>query len=866
MSRADPGFGRLRPMGERAIVGAMRQFEKLGAFYLGREIGAEEAERGDPLLYEARDLTTHAVVVGMTGSGKTGLCVSLLEEAALDGVPAIAIDPKGDIGNLLLTFPELRAEDFEPWIDEGEARRRQQSVAERAAEVAESWKTGLAAWEQGPERIARLRETVDLPIYTPGSSSGIGLSVLGSFEAPAGEAAQDADALRERLMGAVSGLLGLLGLDADPLQSADHIFLSTLLQDAWERGAAMGLAELIRAIQDPPIARVGVMDLDTFYPPKKRQELAMRINALLASPGFQPWLAGEKLDIERLLYTPAGKPRISIVSIAHLGDDERMFFVTLLLTELIAWMRRQPGTSSLRALLYMDEVFGFLPPVANPPSKTPMLTLLKQARAFGLGVVLATQNPVDVDYKALSNCGTWFLGRLQTERDVNRVIDGLSGAADAAGQAVDAASLRTTLARLQGRQFLMNNVHEPRPLLFQTRWALSYLRGPLTRAQIRSLMDQREDAKPAEPSPLGEASIVGAPAPATRAVATEQPFPIESAPSPATESPAFRVAQAAPEQAVATQAVAARQEAATAPPALSSDDDDASLVRPAVPEHLEEVFLGTPSGDFLYQPGMLATVRLRYVKAQAQLDAAFERSLLVPLEEPMASLWSGAHIVDPASLAVTLEPAPKACYLELPRGLTNKSKLRSIESALKTTLVAEHAMQIGYCAEHKLYSKAGESRMQFMARVQMASREARDEQIGKLEDRYGRRLAQVEERLRKAMSRVEKDRDDLGRAERERTMAILGAVGSLFGRRSTRRTFSAVERVGKEKEDLRRSEETVEAVRMDLQALQDEVAAAIAEVHARFDAPPAIEELAVRPRKQQIDVLRLCLAWVPIAR
>src|SRR3990172_8052895 len=177
--------------------------------------------------------------------------------------------------------------------------------------------------------------------------------------------------------------------------------------------------------KDPrPFGKIGVVDLESFYPAAERTKLSMRLNNLLASPTFASWLEGEPLDVAEMLYTPAGKPRLAIVSIAHLDDAQRMFLVTILLNEGLAWIRTQPGTSSLRAILYMDEVFGFFPPSANPPSKTPMLTLLKQARAYGLGVVLATQNPVDLDYKGLGNAGTWFLGRLQTERDKLRVLYG----------------------------------------------------------------------------------------------------------------------------------------------------------------------------------------------------------------------------------------------------------------------------------------------------------------------------------------------------------------------------------------------------------------------------------------------------------
>ncbi|MFH1922894.1 MAG: ATP-binding protein, partial [Planctomycetota bacterium] len=488
----------------------LENFEKLGAFYLGKlhDLG-RGAVRDDLLLYDSKDLTTHAVCVGMTGSGKTGLCLALLEEAAIDGVPAIAIDPKGDLGNLLLTFPNLEPSDFRPWIDESAAAREGLTPDQFAARTAKIWREGLADWGQSPERIEKFRSAVDVALYTPGSSAGLPLSVLGTFTAPPAAVLNDADALRERVGSAASGLLALLGVDADPVHSREHILISNLLDHAWRQGRGLDIVALIQAIQEPPFEKVGVFDLETFYPADDRLDLSMRLNNLLASPSFAGWMEGEPLDVKRLLYTPEGKPRLSIVSIAHLSESERMFFVTILLNEVLAWVRSQPGTSSLRALLYMDEVFGYFPPVANPPSKKPMLTLLKQARAYGLGVVLATQNPVDLDYKGLSNTGTWFLGRLQTERDKARVLEGLEGASVQAGATFNRQEMEATLAGLGNRVFLMNNVHEDRPVVFQTRWVLSYLRGPLTRQQIRRLMDPRKQKAAEAPTAATTSAAAG---------------------------------------------------------------------------------------------------------------------------------------------------------------------------------------------------------------------------------------------------------------------------------------------------------------------------------------------------------------------
>jgi len=460
-------------------------FEKLGSFYLGKT-----TDGGTPLLYDSRDLVTHAVCVGMTGSGKTGLCLALLEEAAMDDIPAIIIDPKGDLGNLLLTFPDLRPEDFRPWIVGEDAVRKGMDPDAWAAKQAETWREGLAAWGQSGERIRALRAKAEFAIFTPGSSAGIPVNLVDAFHAPEGA---DDEALAEHALTSVAGLLGLLGSSADPSKSREGSFLSAILMTEWMAGRSVDLPGLISKIQKPPFDKVGVMDLESFYPEKARFEMVLALNTLLSSPGFAMWQAGEPLNVGKLLHTDGGKPRHAIFSIAHLDDAQRMFFVTLLLNEVVAWMRKQSGTTSLRALVYMDEIFGYFPPVANPPSKLPLLTLLKQARAFGVGVVLATQNPVDLDYKGLANAGTWFIGRLQTDRDKARVIEGLMGVSSAFSKA----DLEKLMSGLGSRKFLLNNVHDDGPVVFESRWVMSYLRGPLTRDQIKTLMSGSRSQPPA---------------------------------------------------------------------------------------------------------------------------------------------------------------------------------------------------------------------------------------------------------------------------------------------------------------------------------------------------------------------------------
>lgn len=466
----------------------MQDFEKLGVFYLGKIVNPKDGKLTDDLLlYDSKDLTTHAVCVGMTGSGKTGLGITILEEAAIDKIPAIIIDPKGDLGNLLLTFPDLSASEFLPWVDAAEAERNGLDVKAYSEKVAKTWKEGLAKWGEGSQRVQSFKNSAEVVIYTPASKAGIPLSILSSFAAPSKEMMLDAGAVRDRVLSVTSSLLGLLGINADPIKSREHILISTIINQSWEKGQDLDIASLIQQVQKPPFSKVGVLDVDTFFPAKDRLALSISLNNLLASPGFQAWMEGEPLDVGQLLHTPEGKPKFAVISIAHLSDAERMFFVTLLLNEVLSWMRRQSGTSSLRAILYMDEIFGYFPPTSMPPSKIPMLTLLKQARAFGVGIVLATQNPVDLDYKGLANCGTWFIGKLQTERDKARVLEGLSTASN--GE-INASTLDKMLALTGNRTFIMRSIHEKDPILFQTRWTLSYLRGPLTLAQIDKLTNR----------------------------------------------------------------------------------------------------------------------------------------------------------------------------------------------------------------------------------------------------------------------------------------------------------------------------------------------------------------------------------------
>jgi len=799
---------------------SLPEFEKLGAFYLGREWNAETGKASGPtLLYDSKDLTTHAVCVGMTGSGKTGLCVSLLEEAALDGVPALAIDPKGDIANLLLTFPELRPEDFRPWVDEGEATRKGCTPDEYATRVAKTWRDGLASWGEDGERIRRLRAAADFAIYTPGSSAGRSLSVLRSFDAPAPAVRDDDDARREKVRASVSGLLALLGRNADPIQSREHILLSNLLDRAWRAGRDLDLASLINEIQSPPFERVGVLDLDSFYPPKERFELAMTLNNLLASPDFASWMSGEPLDVQRLLYGEDGRPRISILSIAHLSESERMFFVTLLLNEVVAWMRGQAGTSSLRALLYMDEVFGYFPPTANPPSKIPMLTLLKQARAYGLGCVLATQNPVDLDYKGLSNTGTWFLGRLQTERDKARVLDGLEGAASTTGAGFDRAKIEATLSGLDSRVFLMNNVHDDAPLLFHTRWAMSYLRGPLTRSQIRRLSD-------AQPAPAS-AKVSAAPAPA---------------------KPKAPAASARP------------------------------VVPPGVPQGFLDASAPLPEGStLLYRPALRSVAQLHFANATRGVDLWREVTALAWLEGARAPAdpWKETSWSEVRSAELAAEGSPDAAYAPLPKGSTDKKRLATWSKKLASACYREHTQPLWHCKELRTWSEPPEAEGDFRARLGQLGRERRDLEIEKLRKRYTPKLARLETRRQRAEDKLGREQAQLSEQKQSTLISAGTAVlGALFGRKAmSTGTASRVgttlrrgTKISKEKGDVERALRDLEEAAENFRELEAEFAEELTELEERPAAADFELDLRpLRPRKSDISLDPIQLVWTPWA-
>jgi hypothetical protein len=808
----------------------MQDFEKLGVFYLGREYDLRESKPLDNLiLYDSKDLVTHAVCVGMTGSGKTGLCLALIEEAAIDSIPAIIIDPKGDLANLLLTFPQLRGEDFAPWVNAEDAAKKNLSVADYANAQAETWKKGLESWGQDGARIQRLRDAVgDIRVYTPGSNAGFPVSILKSFAAPTAEVLGDGELLRERVSTTVTSLLGLLGIEADPLQSREHILLSTILNWAWMQGKDLDLGLLIQYVQNPPVAKVGVLDIETFYPSKDRFGLVMSLNNLLAAPGFSAWMEGEPLDIQQLLYTPHGKPRLAIFSIAHLNDAERMFFVSLLLNQVVGWMRAQSGTTSLRALLYMDEIFGYFPPTANPPSKLPLLILLKQARAFGLGVVLATQNPVDLDYKGLANAGTWFIGRLQTERDKARVLEGLEGAAAAAGAKFDRAMMEQTLAGLGNRIFLMNNTHEDAPVVFQTRWALSYLRGPLTRNQIKTLMD------PLKPP----VTMVQPPPPV---ITPTTPVPTMTATPPT--------------------------------PVMAASGGGAA---PSIPPDVQQFFIPTrgsaPAGSSLiYKPALIGSAKVNFVDAKTKVDFAQEVTAMTPITDEVVPVsWDNAREAGVAVSDLEREAASGAAFANLPPAAAKAKSYAAWSKDFLTWLYGVQKVELLKSPNTKALSKPGESERDFRLRLGQAGREGRDAAMAQLRGKYAPKIAALQERLRKAQQAMA-EQEEQAKQQQMQTAISFGAtlLGAFVGRKgsSVGRATTAVRGVGrslKERSDVGRAEETVEVLQKQLADLDQEFKAKTQELESSLDAQAeTLETITIKPKKSNIAVQLVALAWAP---
>jgi len=799
-----------------------------GKFYIGKSYDLKKkAIIEKATLYDPDDLTTHGVVVGMTGSGKTGLCIDILEEAALNGIPALVIDPKGDIANLLLHFPSLSPQDFEPWVDADTAQREGKTTAELAQEIADLWKSGLAKWDIDSERIERVRQAVDYAVYTPGSDAAIPVSILTSLQVPSLSWDENREVIREKISSTATALLGLVGIEADPVKSREHILLANLIERAWTDGVDLDLSELIRQIQNPPFDRLGAFEMDQFYPEDDRFELAVSLNNLLAAPSFQAWVEGMPLDIDAFLWGEDGKPRQSIFYLAHLPEAERMFFVTLLLTAVEAWMYQQSGSDSLRALLYIDEVFGFMPPVAKPPSKPPLLRLLKQARAFGLGLLLTTQNPADLDYKGLSNAGTWFIGRLQTERDKLRLLEGLEGI-EAGKAGFSRSKADKSISSLGKRVFLLHNVHEKAPEIFHTRWAMAYLKGPITRTQLRDLN-----------------ALVGA-----------------DAKAPSKEK---------------KRAAKTKKQAGTS---LSS-------TRPSVPTGMEELFLSNnltvaqalkaagkdaPKAKRLgivYRPSLLAQASVRYLDRKNAIDQENRVAALSMDVDPRGIVrWEEMHASPFSSQSFDDNPAPESQFVDLEKPFSDAKLLKSLEKDFLDYVYHGAGLTLASNAGLKLVAKPGVTTAEFREQCAEAAQEGRDAEAETLGEKYEKKIKAIETRLVKEERELAEDQAE-HQSRKMEELATLGEsiLGLIGGSRSRRRVSTSVTKrrmTSQAKADVEESLDVIEEFKQELTELEAELSEELNELADRWgDAAAAIEEITITPYKKNILIEHFGVAWYP---
>jgi hypothetical protein len=788
-------------------------YEKLGLFYLGREKDIQSGEDSENLLLvKNKNLTTHAAIIGMTGSGKTGLGVGIIEEAVLDKIPSIVIDPKGDMGDLLLAFPDFDPKKFEPWIDKAEAERKGMDIPTYAQKIAKTWEEGIESWGQDRERVKRYKEGADFTIYTPGSSAGIPLSVLSSFDAPSPDILDDPDTFAYMLGSTVSSILALVGEDADPLTSKPYLLLTTIFKYFWKKGQSLTLEALIGHVTNPPFEKVGVLPLKSFYPQNERLKLAMLLNNVLASPTFAAWIEGEPLDIEKLLYTPDAKPRVAILSIAHLNDNERMFFVTLLLNKYISWMRTLSGTGSLRTLLYMDEIFGFFPATSNPPSKEPMLLLLKQARAYGIGVVLSTQNPVDLDYKGLSNIGSWFIGRLQTKQDIDRVIDGLI---KSGSEALDKKRITGLLSNMPKRTFLLKSAHRDNIALFGTRWVLSYLAGPLSKPQIKRLMEEKKALLKHEQS-------------------ATQPQPLMQRPA------------------------AKKQSKVATPPPLS--------------EEIDQFYLNTFTQECSYRPYLLANATIHFYNAKRAIDEEESHYLKYPLDPRMKDIsWEeGMENEDDFDL-YDIAPIEGCGYERVPEFITELKNCKPLEKSFANYLYRSQKITLYRVPKLKLESTPEEDEAQFRVRVADYLRDEKEEAIERLKSKYAKKRESLERKLSRALEKLDKEEADVSASTTNTVLSVgMTILDAFLGRSAIKRSTtskagSALRNAGRmyrEKDDVERARARVEEIEEEIEALEEALQEEIEEISEMYEIENyEIEPFYIKPRRSDIHDIEIALLW-----
>jgi len=815
-------------------------------FYLGRafDLAAGKLSK-DKVLYDPSDLTTHAVVTGMTGSGKTGLCIGLMEEAALEQIPALIIDPKGDLTNLLLHFPDFLPADFKPWLDAEMVRRQGKTIEEMSTETAAMWKQGLADWEITPDRLRDLKDSVNFTIFTPGSDAGKRVSILSSFEAPSVPWEGNSEILREKISATATALLGLVGFeDIDPIRSREHILLANIFENAWSKGNNLDLTELILQTQTPPFEKLGAFPVETFFPEKERLSLAMSLNNILAAPSFGSWREGHPLDIPSLLFSADGKPRHNVFYIAHLSDSERMFFVTLLLSAVETWMRTQAGSSALRALIYFDEISGYLPPKLNPPSKQPIIRMLKQARAFGVGLLLATQNPIDLDYKALSNAGTWFIGKLQTEWDKQRFLDGLESATGG----LDRAEFGKIISALGKRVFLMHNVHAKVPVIFQTRWTMNFLAGPLTRTQIPLLN-----------------KIVGA---------NEGPEVAQAVSSPEPTDNASKTSAALASEGMTVKA-------------QNRPVSKGSLTKPAIPDGVDEFFLPlsfslteafsaaaepipveSKLSAVLYRPVFLGSARSRILDRRYGIDTEIETAVLVDSPDKNGEInWDDFAYRGPSLDKLENSPAPQATFDSLFPPLTNAKSIANMKRDYGDWIYRTVKMTVRENKELKVVARPGMTQAEFKTECTNAARSGRDLELAKASTTIDHQIDTLERKLEKEQAELKNDQDELGSRSLEQTQSIAENVFGVFSRGRTRRLSRAIEKnrmKDQAEADVEESKISIDQMKEQIADLQKQREQKNQEISARWgNIVEKVEEVPLTPRKSDIFIDRFGVAWMP---
>ncbi len=863
-------------------------------FYLGRRYNPSTHRLTDDVVYyDSRDLTTHAVVLGMTGSGKTGLCVTLLEEAILDNIPAIVIDPKGDITNLLLSFPDLLPTDFAPWINPDDARRAGMEPAQYAADVAQRWRDGLGSWGIVPDRVRWLQRATNYRIYTPGSDTGLPISILASLRAPRDGWAGNEEGHRERINGIVTALLALVGKDAKPIQDKEHVLIANIFEAAWMRGQDLTLEDIILQIQKPPFTKLGVFPVDEYMAEKERYKLAMELNNIIAAPSFQSWINGEPMDIQRLLYQPDGRPRVSIFYIAHLSEPERMFIVTLLLEAMLGWMRSLSGTTSLRALLYIDEMFGYFPPhPRNPPTKEPLLRLLKQARAFGIGLMLATQNPADLDYKGLSNAGTWFIGRLQSENDKNRVMAGLQ-TLNTAENEIDVKDIGRLISDIEPRVFLMHNVHNPGgPIMLHTRWAMSFLRGPLTRQQIQLLMaNERQQLMTAQVRVATGAYPPTATQPTNGVLQFDvvPPSLPETPPAPPEFDGGRTIAsQAYPPALDYTQPAAATPVPITAPTVPSASGFSAN--QPPVPSTLAQYFLPTNvdaqqaiagweqrtnfaaqtfgGATLAYRPVLLAQATVRYADRKTSTYTARAFAYHVPNVDRAGIVHWDEYRAEPVDTRrVSGEPFAQAVYGDVPPGLTDTRRIAQLKRELMDMLYNTARLKLPFNSPLGIYGQPDGDFSEFRARVTQAARERRDAEIDALTAKYEGIMDKLDETMRRTAQKLETEQRELAEEKRIELFTTGEAILSLLKGR-TAYTLSRMARASlwrnRSRGELTLYQQGLAEIDDKMAKAEQEFENALREINERWaKAAQAVEEYVVTPYKKDIMIDLFGIGWIP---